>query len=66
MSVDLVAVHARIWREALDPDGVEPRADIARMARGVNVARAPRKGLYALHGMLTPMSRPPCGRTSTR
>ena len=33
MSADLVAVRARVWREALDPDGAEPRDEDLRRRR---------------------------------
>ncbi|MEO8906843.1 MAG: DUF222 domain-containing protein [Microbacteriaceae bacterium] len=54
MPADLIAVQARVWRDALDPDGVEPRADIARFGRGVTLSRTPVGGLHALRGKLTP------------
>lgn len=54
MPADLVATQARVWRDALDPDGVEPRADLARARRDVSISRTPVAGLHPLRGMLTP------------
>jgi Domain of unknown function (DUF222)/HNH endonuclease len=36
---DLVAVHARAWRHALDPDGAEPRDRAHRRARSFVIGR---------------------------
>ncbi|WP_213815747.1 HNH endonuclease signature motif containing protein [Glaciihabitans sp. dw_435] len=38
-STDLVQTQARIWREALDPDGAEPREDEIHARRGLRVGR---------------------------
>ncbi|WP_166877301.1 HNH endonuclease signature motif containing protein [Salinibacterium sp. ZJ450] len=38
-SVDLVAVQARLWRDALDPDGVPPRDAEIRAKRGFRIGR---------------------------
>lgn len=54
MPADLLASQARLWRDALDPDGVEPRADAARGRRFVSVSRTPVDGLHVLRGLLTP------------
>jgi hypothetical protein len=54
MPADLIASQARLWRDALDPDGVEPRADAARGRRFVSVSRTPVDGLHVLRGLLTP------------
>lgn len=37
--VDLVAVQARVWRDALDPDGVPPREEEIRAKRGFRIGR---------------------------
>lgn len=54
MPADLVTSQARLWRDALDPDGVEPRAEAARGRRFVSVSRTPVNGLHVLRGLLTP------------
>ncbi|GAB3617371.1 hypothetical protein GCM10027416_19280 [Okibacterium endophyticum] len=54
LSADLVAGQARLWRDALDPDGVEPRADEAFQARGMWVSRTTRHGVHPVGGALTP------------
>lgn len=38
-TADLIAVQARIWREALDPDGAEPRADELHERRAFRLGR---------------------------
>lgn len=38
-SADLVGVQARVWREALDPDGAQPRDEHARAKRGLLLGR---------------------------
>jgi len=54
LAADLVAMQARLMRDAIDPDGVEPRADVARVNRMVTLSRVPVGGLYPMRGMLTP------------
>lgn len=39
LSADLVAVRARVWREALDPDGAEPRDEDLRRRRQFWIGR---------------------------
>jgi len=51
--VDLVTVHARVWREALDPDGVEPREEEIRERRALTLGRE-KHGLVPVSGMLSP------------
>lgn len=36
---DIVAVHARLWRDALDPDGAEPRDEQLRARREFRIGR---------------------------
>lgn len=36
---DIVAIHARVWREALDPDGAAPREDRLRRRRAFHLGR---------------------------
>lgn len=36
---DLVAIHARVWRDALDPDGTIPREEQIRERRGATLGR---------------------------
>jgi hypothetical protein len=38
-STDLVAVQARMWRDALDPDGAEPRDEVIRQRRALRIGR---------------------------
>ncbi|HEX4401922.1 MAG TPA: DUF222 domain-containing protein [Galbitalea sp.] len=38
-STDLVADIGRVWRDALDPDGIEPRYEEIRARRGVFIGR---------------------------
>lgn len=52
---DLIRTQARAWRDYLDQDGVEPRAQAAREHRGLWVSRTPDEhGLHAIRGGLTP------------
>jgi len=51
--VDLVTVHARVWREALDPDGIEPREEEIRERRALTLGRE-KHGLVPVSGMLSP------------
>lgn len=52
---DLIRTQARVWRDFLDQDGVEPRAQAAREHRGIWVSRTPDEhGLHAIRGGLTP------------
>jgi hypothetical protein len=46
-SADLVAIQARVWREALDPDGAEPREEAIRERRGATLSRE-RNGISRL------------------
>ena len=50
-----VGVQARAWREALDPDGAEPRDDRARRRRVFRLGRERDDGLTPFGGMLTPV-----------
>lgn len=36
---DVVAIHARLWRDALDPDGTEPRGEQLRARREFRIGR---------------------------
>ena len=54
-SVGLVAVAARVWREALDPDGAVPRDEQLREKRAVTLGRNV-NGMTALTGWLDPTS----------
>ena len=49
-SADLVADIGRVWRDALDPDGIEPRYEQIRERRGVFIGRE-RNGIkkYAIN-----------------
>lgn len=52
-SPDLVAVQARVWREALDPDGAEPREDAIRRKRSLHLGREV-GGLTPFSGLAEP------------
>ena len=51
---DQVAVMARVWREALDPDGALPREERLRRQRKF-VLGAERDGIVPFHGLATPV-----------
>jgi hypothetical protein len=52
-SPDLVAVQARVWREALDPDGAEPREATIRRRRALHLGREV-GGLTPFSGLAEP------------
>ena len=52
-SADLVAVQARLWREALDPDGAEPREEELRARRELRIGREV-DGMTPFHGWADP------------
>ncbi|QEO09940.1 HNH endonuclease signature motif containing protein [Protaetiibacter larvae] len=52
---DLVAVHARAWREALDPDGAEPREERLHAQRRFTIGRE-RDGMTPFSGACDPAS----------
>jgi len=54
-SADLVAMQARVWREALDPDGAEPREEALRRKRSFVVGREV-NGMTPFHGITDPVS----------
>ena len=54
-AADLVAVQARVWREALDPDGAEPREDELRARREFRIGREV-DGMTPFHGWADPAS----------
>ncbi|WP_170222749.1 HNH endonuclease [Rarobacter faecitabidus] len=54
MPSDLVQHAARLWRDRIDPDGVEPRADEAHRRRGLRVSRRAIDGLHRVSGALPP------------
>ena len=54
-SADLVAVQARLWREALDPDGAEPREEELRARRELRFGRDV-DGMTPFHGWADPSS----------
>ena len=51
---DQVAVMARVWREALDPDGALPRDEKLRQQRKF-VLGAERDGIVPFHGLASPV-----------
>ncbi|TQL47661.1 HNH endonuclease [Homoserinimonas aerilata] len=50
---EIVAVHARVWREALDPDGAEPRDEAVRRRRAFRLGRE-RDGVTPFTGVADP------------
>ncbi|MGO2654322.1 MAG: DUF222 domain-containing protein [Pseudoclavibacter sp.] len=52
LSADLVRVQARAWREALDPDGVQPREDEAVNRRDFWISSRAHNGLHAVRGTI--------------
>ncbi|MET4637760.1 DUF222 domain-containing protein [Mycetocola sp. 2940] len=53
MPPDLIAIQARQWRDRLDQDGTEPRADKAFQNRDFWVSRTPVNGLVKFGGKVT-------------
>lgn len=51
---DQIAVMARVWREALDPDGAQPREEKLRQQRHVTVGRE-RDGMVPFWGAAPPV-----------
>lgn len=54
LSADLIRVQARAWRDALDPDGVEPFAEQAAQRRDFWMSRTAKNGLHQFGGAVTP------------
>ena len=54
LPADQVAIMARVWREALDPDGAEPREQKLRDQRRF-VMSAERDGVVPFHGIASPI-----------
>ena len=54
-SVGLVSIAARVWREALDPDGAAPRDEQLREKRALTLGRNV-NGMTALNGWLDPVN----------
>ena len=52
---DVVAVHARVWREALDPDGAQPRDAELRARRAFHLGRE-HNGMTPFSGAADPTS----------
>jgi len=52
---DIVGLHARVWREALDPDGAEPREEVLRSRRRFSLGREV-EGMTPFSGALDPAS----------
>jgi hypothetical protein len=50
---DLIAGQARLWRDALDPNGIEPRAEEAFQKRDLWVGRTALGGVVPFGGRLT-------------
>jgi hypothetical protein len=54
-ATDLVGVHARVWREALNPDGSEPRDEAIRRRRSFSLGREV-NGMTPFRGWADPTS----------
>lgn len=54
-SADLVAAQARLWRDALDPDGAEPREEELRERRELHLGREI-DGMTPFYGLADPTS----------
>lgn len=54
-AADLIAIHAAVWREALDPDGAEPRDEQLRRERRFTIGRE-RDGMTPFSGLADPTS----------
>ncbi|RUQ87702.1 HNH endonuclease signature motif containing protein [Labedella gwakjiensis] len=50
---DLVRGQAHLFVEAIDPDGVRPREELARRKRRFTIGPETRDGLIPVHGLLT-------------
>lgn len=50
---DLIAGQARLWRDTLDPDGIEPRAETAFQRREFWVCRKAENDLVGFGGRIT-------------
>ena len=53
-SADLIGVQARAWREALDPDGAEPRDERMHRMRSFRIGRELDNGLTPFSGVAEP------------
>jgi hypothetical protein len=53
LSADLVAIQARQWRDRLDENGLEPRAEKAFQKRDFWISRAATEGLVKFGGQIT-------------
>jgi hypothetical protein len=56
ISADLVAIQARAWRSALDPDGAEPRDRAQRIQRSLVIGRERADGMTPFSGLADPVS----------
>ncbi|RUQ96889.1 HNH endonuclease signature motif containing protein, partial [Labedella endophytica] len=53
LRADLVRGQAQLFVEAIDPDGVLPREEVARRKRKLVIGRENRDGMIPVHGLLT-------------
>lgn len=53
LCADLIRDQARLWRDVLDPSGVEPRADEARERRDFSICRTSRNSVHTIRGAVT-------------
>ena len=53
LPADLIAGHAIAWRDALDPDGAEPRGEALRQRRAFHLHRE-RNGMTPFSGVMPP------------
>ncbi|WP_028245662.1 HNH endonuclease signature motif containing protein [Pseudoclavibacter soli] len=54
LSPELVRVQAQAWRDALDPDGVEPKFDTQLRRRYLSISATPRDGMHSISGAIPP------------
>ncbi|WP_308466198.1 HNH endonuclease [Rathayibacter soli] len=54
LPADLIRIQARAWRDALDPDGVEPSAEEALQRRDFWMSRTAKNGVHPFGGAVTP------------
>ncbi|WP_229790601.1 DUF222 domain-containing protein, partial [Mycetocola manganoxydans] len=54
LPADLIAIQARQWRDRLDTDGIEPRAEKAFQDRDFWISRRVHNGVMKFGGQVTP------------
>ncbi|HEY5223157.1 MAG TPA: DUF222 domain-containing protein [Microbacteriaceae bacterium] len=54
LPADRIRIQARAWRDALDPDGIEPSAEEAARRRDFWMSRTAKNGVHPFGGAVTP------------